>query len=149
MKYETYEGAVANDLSSFDFTSIGRKGRVKKRILFMSTNKSDLFNLAMGDVTDDGDKFDDKVVTDNGDRDKILATIAKAVSLYTERYPERSIYFRGNTEARTRLYRMAIATHIGELSERFVIYGELADWDLQPFAVGMPYRAFLIQRKIV
>jgi hypothetical protein len=146
MEYPTYEGTVVEDLSSFDFTSIGRKGRIKKRILFTSIDKADVYNLALGDVTD-SDLLNDKVVTDNGDRDKVLATVAKAVALYTERYPERWVYFRGGTDARTRLYRMAIATHIVQLSERFVIYGELADWDLKLFAPGMPARAFLIRKK--
>lgn len=66
-----------------------------------------MFNLAFGDIDTDGG-IDDYHVTDNGDRNKILATVANAVDEFTRRYPMRWVYFRGSTEERTRLYRMAV-----------------------------------------
>ncbi len=40
-----------------------------------------------------------EAVSDNGDRNKIPATIVSAIDKYTDRYPERMIYFTGSTEA--------------------------------------------------
>lgn len=52
-----------------------------------------MYNLAFGDIDIDGG-IDDYNVTDNGDRNKILATVANAVDEFTRRYPMRWVYFR-------------------------------------------------------
>lgn len=146
MKYQTYEGTIAKDYSSFDFISIGRKGQIRKRIIFTQTSDKELVSLALVDLRHD-DTFDDQVVTDNGDRDKILATVAKAVRIYTDKYPDKWIAFQGNTTARTRLYRVAISLHIVELSKEFEIYGLLNDNKPRIFSVGVPYMVFLVKKK--
>jgi hypothetical protein len=148
MKYQTYEGTIAKDCSSFDFISIGRKGRIRKRIMFNHTEKGEFASLTLVDLRNDG-TFDDTVVTDNGDRDKILATVAKAIRIYTDKYPDKWVVFRGNTDARTRLYRVAITLHFDELSKEFVICGAVLN-DNKPhlFSVGVPYVAFLVKKKL-
>jgi hypothetical protein len=148
MKYPTYETIVAERYGHFDFTSIGRKGKVKKRIIFRQTSDKELVLLALVDVRKDG-TFDDQVVTDNGDRDKILATVAKAILFYTDKFPDKWIAFEGSTDARTRLYRVAIALHIVELSKHFIVRGALLNHTkTHPFSVGVPYVAFFIKKKI-
>ena len=77
--------------------------------------------LAFGDV-DGNDDIDDHRVSDNGDRNKILATVVYVIDLYTIKYPGRWIFFKGSTKERTRLYRMAISINLEELSEKFEIY---------------------------
>ena len=79
----------------------------------------------------------------------MLATLANVIELYTAKFPERLIYFRGST-GRTRLYRMAVGLNLDELSEKFEIYGELNDGiEYLPFKKNMQITAFLIKRKIV
>jgi hypothetical protein len=92
MKYPTYEGTIAEDYSSFDFTSIGRKGQIRKRIMFTQTSNKKMVSLALVDLRHD-DTFDDQVITDNGDRNKILATVAKAIRVYTDKYPNKWVIF--------------------------------------------------------
>jgi hypothetical protein len=42
MNYESYNAvSTADDLSSFDFVSKGKKGEIRKRIIFMPTALSD------------------------------------------------------------------------------------------------------------
>lgn len=149
MKYNNYESVhIASDLSVFEFVSIGKYGRIPKRIVFMKTNMVGVYNLAFGNI-DANNQFDDDTVNDNGDRNKILATIAKAVETYTRRYPRRWIYFEGNTEKKTRLYRMAVGLNLEELSLNFEIYARLENEDeFTPFYKNMKINAFLIRRRI-
>jgi hypothetical protein len=104
-----------------------------------------VYNLAFGDVDDD-DEIDDYAVTDNGDRYKVLATVAVLVEAYTKRFPDHWILFRGSTEERTRLYRMAIGLHWGELSTQYEIWA-YKDEQLISFAKNLKVSAFLIKRK--
>ncbi|MFC3830224.1 MULTISPECIES: DUF6934 family protein [Niastella] len=87
-------------------------------------------------------------MSDNGDRNKILATVAKAVDDFTEKYPDRWVIFRGSTRERTRLYRMAVGINQDELSAKFEIYVYVED-QILPFAKNLEINAFLIKRKIL
>ena len=148
MNYESYSAAsIADDFSSFDFISKGKKGDIPKRIVFIPTESTDIYVLVFGNIIDD-DEIDDFSINDNGDRDKILATIATAVDIYTQRHPDRMIYFIGSTKERTRLYRMAISLNLEELTQTFEIYAEPeGQSNFIPFHKNMKISAFLIKRK--
>src|SRR5688572_27711918 len=108
MKYEMYSKYKFNyDFSVIDFISIGKNGAIPKRITFTTTGLANVYNLAFGDIDENGD-LDDCRISDNGDRNKILATVFHVVNVYTKKYPERWITFRGSTMERTRLYRIAV-----------------------------------------
>jgi len=146
MKYEVYKGVVASkDFNQFDFVSHGKKGPICKRVAFTMTEMDNVFNLAFGDVGDESE-FDDLSVSDNGDRNKVLATVVDIVTTYTDRYPGRWILFQGSTESRTRLYRMAIGLNLEELSVKFQIYTFIEE-KLVHFDKNMNVNAFLIKRK--
>jgi hypothetical protein len=150
MKYEYYPTVYTKeDLSIFDFVSIGKRGAITKRIIFARMEERGIYNLAFGNVRPD-DRFDDDLISDNGDRNKILATVVAAVDKYTQRYPRRWIYFRGNTAAKRRLYRMAVSIHLEELSGKFEILAELEEKEvLVPFQRNMAAVGFLIRRRII
>jgi hypothetical protein len=147
MKYEIYTNVkIADDFSIVEFTSEGKKGSIPKRIVFSATEWNRVYNLAFGDVDEHGE-IDDSNVSDNGDRNKVLATVAKVVTDYSARYPERLIIFRGSTHHRTRLYRIAISLNLEGLSSLFNIYS-YAGQEIVPFAKDIEADAFLIKRKI-
>lgn len=146
MKYEAYESiAVSADFNQFDFVSMGKKGLIHKRVAFTITEMDNIYNLAFGDVAEDGE-INDLSVSDNGDRNKVLVTVVNIVTSYTIRYPDRWILFQGSTDSRTRLYRMAIGLHLEELSEKFEIF-TFADEQLVAFCKNMTTNAFVIRRK--
>jgi len=146
MKYVVYDGIiVSKDFSRWDFTSIGEKGPILKQVSFTSTGIGEIYNLAFGDLGVDGE-IDDLTVSDNGDRNKVLATVVKIVTDYTAQFPDRRIAFKGSTGSRTRLYRMAIGLNLEELSVRFNIFG-LAGEKWLPFAKNLNVSAFLITIK--
>lgn len=149
MNYEIYTDLnIADDLRVFEFMSIGKHGSIPKRVAFIPTDLPGVYNLAFGDIKQDGE-LDDQSITDNGDRNKILATIAKVIDIYTEKYPDRWVYFSGSTNERTRLYRMAVSLNLDELLTRFDIYAEIEGLrEFVPFQKNMPVSAFLVKRKI-
>jgi hypothetical protein len=87
MKYEVYtEIEVTDDFDIFDFISTGRNGDILKRVAFTKTEMDGVYNLVLGDVHE-GNEIDDYAITDNGDRNKVLATVASIVEAYTRRFP--------------------------------------------------------------
>lgn len=147
MKYEKYEVFVTNDEhTSFDFASVGPKGKIAKRVMFLPTENPEVISLAFGDLRTDG-RIDDRAVTDNGDRNKVLATVAAIVSVYYEEHPQYWIAFQGSTVARTRLYQMAISLNRKELFKTFHIHGVVAPGTIVPFTAEGRFDAFLIKRK--
>jgi hypothetical protein len=149
MKYQYYTAAyVADDLSIFEFISSGKHGHIRKRILFQPTDFKGVYNLAFGDLSPDGE-IDDQTVSNNGDRDKILATIVRSVDLYTNRYPRRWIYLMGNTNGKARLYRMAVTLHFKELSEKFEVYCRVeGETEFLRFQKDLPVTGFLVKRRL-
>lgn len=150
MKYEIYtEFRVESDFSTFEFVSEGHYGNIKKRVQFSSTTWQNVYNLSFGDINENGE-IDDLKISNNGDRNKILATILKVVKLYTNKFSDRWVYFRGSTEQRTRLYRMVVSIHLEELNEDFEILADLnGDWQFVRYQKGLNIKAFLIKRKFI
>jgi hypothetical protein len=147
VKDEVYDLRSPDDLSSFDFVSVGKNGRILKRISFKSTETENAYNLSFGDVTETN-RINDSSISNNGDRNKILATVASAVDQFTKRYPWRTVYFVGRTDARNRLYRMAINLRWKELSAKYLIYADADSEDgWVPFQKNMKINAISIVRK--
>jgi hypothetical protein len=146
MKYEMYSQLVFDQyFNVIDFISTGKKGAIAKRIIFTTTALENVYNLAFGDIDENGE-VDDCRISDNGDRNKILATVFHVVNVYTKKYPERWIIFSGSTKERTRLYRIAVGLNLDELSQIFDIYAFVQE-ELKLFAKNMETNAFVIKRK--
>ncbi len=148
MNYEYYrELSVSNDFEVYDFVSSGFRGEIVKRVRFDCVDEHHTYNLAFGDLIDDGE-IDDYSISDNKDMTKILATLATIVRIFLDKYPERHVVFRGSTKERTRLYRMAIGNNLDELQYSFVIYGLGYDEGAQIFTRNKEYFAFLVRKKL-
>jgi hypothetical protein len=150
MKYEKYEDlVVSSDFLEYSFVSTGPKGDIRKIVQFEYLDDTDSYNLAFGDLNANG-VLDDLTVSDNKDRDKILATVAHAVTLFCKKHPDDWVYFTGSTPQRIRLYRTAIALNIEELTVDFEILGVLRGMQCfvsMPFQKGINYLGFLIRKK--
>lgn len=159
MNYPRYDILTSTQLEIFEFVSDGKKGKIEKIIQFEKIDFRDeiIYNLAFGDK-----KYkvvngittlyvDDSITSENGDRDKILATVAAAVYEFTAAYCDRLVIFTGSDDRRTRLYRMALSKNYDELSKDFDIFGLEKDDDLlvrKSFNSGITFFAYLIKRKI-
>ncbi|KIQ22243.1 MULTISPECIES: DUF6934 family protein [Flavobacterium] len=152
LKYELYRNT---ETTIFEFKSIGPNGEITKVIIFNATQSKEIYNLAFGDlIYDEVHKryiLDDSIITNNGDRNKILATVASSVYIFTEKYPKKMVFFKGSTLARTRLYRRALSINLEELSETFIIFGsiknEFGNVNSVPFKSNGDFFGFIIKRK--
>lgn len=118
----------------------------RKLIEFQETTNPDVFNLAFGDFNPETQEIDDLSVSDNGDTEKVLATVIKAVYTFFYKYPDVFVYATGSTKARTRLYRMGITRFYDDMNKDFYLYGQIGD-DFVEFKAGTEYDGFLTQRK--
>jgi len=66
------------------------------------------YNLCFGDWNEKTQSIDDSSVTNNGDIEKVLATVASIVLNFTIFFPEAVVHAEGRSLARTRRYQMAI-----------------------------------------
>lgn len=147
MQHEVYKNFYTDNTSSiFEFLSVGKKGIILKRIVFEPTEYNNVYNLVFGDIDIDGE-INDKSTSNNGDRNKILATLMHAIDTYLNLYPERIITFTGSTLERTRLYRIAISLNIEYLATKFIIYCQ-NDNGIFPFEKGKEINSFLIKKKV-
>ena len=133
-------------LAVFEFASEGIKGSIEKLIKFSETTLNGFYNLAFGDKDFETGEINDKVVSNNGDSDKVLATVVSAVYSFTDKEVDAWVYATGSTQARTRLYRIGITKYFDEVKQDFDIYG-LKDGEWEYFEYGVEYTAFVVRRK--
>jgi len=142
-KYQTKSG---EQNQVFEFVSIGPKGRIPKLVQYLPTNYKNLYNLGFGDKLLSGD-FDDKVISNNGDSEKVLATVVSTIYNFTDKNPEALVHIKSSTESRTRLYRIGITKYLDEVRKHFDIFGKTENgWE--DFEPNTNYSAFLVKRKI-
>lgn len=147
MLHDRYEYRTERLSLFYEFISEGPKGQIKKIVEYTPTTLPNVYNLAFGDYNETLGGINDKIITNNGDSQKVLATVASTVYAFTGKYPEAWVYATGSTAVRTRLYRMGLTNNLNEISKDFYIYGLKGD-DWEEFIVGEDYEAFVITRKI-
>ncbi len=146
MKLPRYELVAEKSLKVYEFTSEGLKGQIPKLIKFSETALKDFYNLAFGDKNPDTGDIDDKVISNNGDSEQVLATVVAAVYSFTDTNPDVWVYATGSTKSRTRLYRMGISKYIDEVQKDFYVFGQLeGEWE--EFQAAIDYTAFVVRRK--
>ena len=146
MNIEKYALKLESSRTIFEFESRGLKGRIAKIIQFEETNEPGVYNLAFGDKDPETGMIDDLSVSNNGDSEKVLATVISALYLFFDLYPDAFVYATGSTYARTRLYRMGITRYFEQVRKDFYLYGE-SEGDFGEFEIGKDYRGFLVERK--
>ena len=117
MGNERYGVKISNATMTFDFISEGPRGSIKKRVEYKQMGENQVYNLAFGDVIEETNVLDDKVISDNKDSKKVLTTVASTVYTFIGKYPNAVVYAEGSNVARTRLYRIGISNNFEELTE--------------------------------
>ena len=144
MTHPFYEFTTSSESLRFDFISEGSR-TIRKAVIYQKLPRPAAFNLVLVDV-DEYNQLDDFSVSDNGDRDKVLATVIQTLFSFFEKHPHASVSFTGSTPARTRLYQAAIARELDRAHERLDIYG-LVDDQPEPFERNKAYAGFVIFQK--
>jgi len=146
MQLPKYPLASSDKLMTFEFISEGHNGLIHKLIQYQPTNLKDVYNLAFGDKDHTTGNIDDTVISNNGDSEKVLATVVATIYAFTDKYPNAWIYATGSTKSRTRLYRIGISRFISEVNEDFEVFGEWnSNWET--FRKNVEYEGFLVRKK--
>lgn len=146
MKIEKYSLKSESNFTVFEFISEGPNGLIRKLIQFQKTNQPNLYNLAFGDKNLETGELDDIVISNNGDNEKVLATVVDSLYAFFDKYPYASVYVTGSTSARTRLYRMGINRFYEEMVQDFILYGQVGNIFYE-FEKDKDYTGFLTERK--
>lgn len=147
MKLDRYELKADEPLTTYEFLSEGPKGKIQKIIQFSLVNQIDqIYNLAFGGKNYLTGEIDDRIVTDNGDSEKVLATVVAAVYAFCDYFPDSWIYATGSIAARTRLYKMGINKYFDIVEIDFEMSGQIQN-EWEPYIKGKDYQAFVIKRK--
>jgi hypothetical protein len=125
IKLPKYQLKSGQELSSYEFVSEGPQGLITERIQFTLINEEQVYNLAFGDKDPISGEIDDLVISNNGDSEKVLATVIAAVYAFCDKHPDIWIFAAGSTNSRTRLYRIGISKYLEEINDDFDLYGEI------------------------
>ena len=116
-------------------------------VRYTEINVRNIYNLGFGDKDPQSGYIDDLSITNNNDSQKVLATVARTLYVFTEQYPDAIVFAMGSTVARTRLYRMGITNNLAAIEEDFDIFGLTMDEEWEPFRKNVTYHGFSVRRK--
>ena len=138
---------IHNFENYYEFYSEGPNGKIKKVVEYFQFKdmQAEVFNLSFGDWDSATHCINDLATTNNGDRDKVLATVAATVIQFMEIHPNAILIATGSTSSRNRLYQMAISKFLYEIKKLFHIEG-FADDDWHPFRENTNYDGFLLKK---
>jgi hypothetical protein len=146
MFLERYEVKTSPDYTVFEFQSIGNKGTILKRIVYTKMdNFGIVYNLGFGDFNFDTNQIDDQIITDNGDKEKVLATVAATIYDFTFFNPDCLVYIEGSNNIRTRLYQIGITKYFNDIQNDFSVWGKFEKTWI-PFEKNQNFSSFLIKR---
>jgi hypothetical protein len=150
MELPKYDYKTNDTFASFEFFSEGPNGKIKKLVNYQKIDEwpdgTPVINLGFGDWDEAQHKVSDMSMSNNADRNKILATVASTVIDFTEKHGKLPIFAKGTTPARTRLYQMGINANLSPVRAIFEVYGLTVNgWE--SFQKSKNYEAFLVIRK--
>lgn len=148
MRYEKYIFQKIKEAHDYQFFSFGPKGKIKKKVCIKCTNWQTvpIFVLGFGDWNSKKRIIDDRIVTNNMDRQKVLSTVAAVILDFLNERPGSYLYAKGSTPGRTRLYQMGINLVFEEIKDKLTVYGEIkGHW--KKFSKGINYDSFLLKSK--
>lgn len=148
MLKDCYPYEANAELTSFYFTSFVNGRKIDKVVNYtrLISIGEDIYNLALGDYDEYTCKLEVFSVSNNGDRDKILNTVALTVLDFFEAHPDSVVIARGSTTYRTRLYQMGINKNLDIIKTRLDVFGFInKEWEI--FQPNINYEAFYVTKR--
>lgn len=147
MNIDKYPVVIGATSMVYEFVSKGNKGDISKLVIYSQTHLHGFYNLGFGDKDEITGDIDDTVITNNGDSEKVLATVAATLYTFTDKFPDAMIFATGSTTGRTRLYRIGISNNLDAIKTDFEIFGLTQDKNWVQFEKRKDFEAFLVKRK--
>lgn len=145
MNQPTYKIQVSEE-NTYSFISVGRRGLILKVVRFDEI-EPDIFNLGFGDFDFEKQTLSDSIVSDNGDMEKILATVVSILNDFLQNNPKFSVFIVGSTLSRTRLYQIAINRYYEDFKVYFEIFG-YKNSEFEIFQKNVNYESFLVRKML-
>jgi hypothetical protein len=146
MDKPVYDLKSSADGHFYFFESNGEKA-VNKAIVFMPiSNSSKMVELVFGDIKNDN-SIDFYSASENNDLIDIISTVIESLKIYLTKFPDMTVYFRGSTPSRTRLYRAAIAKNLDTNELIYDIFGILENQQAETFNKNHTYIGYIIRKK--
>lgn len=145
MKVKAYTLEMGESGMVFEFVSEGPRGPIPKIVIFSKIDDRGIYNLGFGDWNPTKQEMDDQVRSNNGDTERVLATVVHTVVLFTAQFPDAVVFAKGSTNGRTRMYQMGLSKYLDSIGEEFDLYG-LVDGNWEIFQKNRTYEAFLAAR---
>lgn len=120
MDQPIYDVKVLEDGCRFDFLSVGYTA-THKAILYKETEIPFLYSLTLTEVQHNG-RLVTTINNSNRDVKATMATVFKTIETFTAANPRAVIGFTGNTDAKTRLYRIEISRDLDKFLKKFLIW---------------------------
>ena len=143
MNKHTYPVEIEDD-NIFSFLSIGKNGIILKMVEIAEIQEG-VYNLGFGDYNFATESVDDKANSNNGDIEKVLATIFGIMIDFLNKNPSKTIFFAGSTPFRTQLYQRIVNTYFDEFSSILEIQGN-RNGKYEPFQKNREYESFLVKK---
>lgn len=143
MKKEGYEYFNENDIL-YTFLSKGKKDIPK--VVYFQKIESDTFNLVLSDIDLENQSISDKIISNNGDISKVLATVFHITLDFIHSYPNCYVIITGNTTTKKLLYKRLINNYFSEV-RNFVQIKVLLNKVLVDYEIGIDCDLFYICKK--
>src|SRR5690242_13227911 len=141
----SYSFYSTNSHFDFEFLSIGPNGIIRK-VAHFRHRTDNIYNFGFGDLDETTGAISDTIISNNGNRDAVLVTIANIIYEFTSLFPDAVIYIIGSSAPRTRLYQQGINKFWEQIDSCFEIVGyKNGKW--LPFEKDKNYEAFMGVRK--
>ncbi len=140
---DSYQILPSVDYRAFKFYSIGVKGKIEKVVVFQSLG-GNRFNLAFGDMETNG--LNDRIISNNLDFVKVMATVAKCVYVFLAYFPDAIIEIKGVDQKRQNFYNTIFKRKWEEIAPYFDVKG-IVSGILQPYNKELYFDKFVIQQK--
>ncbi|MEN9298921.1 MAG: hypothetical protein RLZZ429_1234 [Bacteroidota bacterium] len=148
MVYERYDYEANRNRTRFSFISSSHYRNIHKLVLFRKIGniQENYFSLEFGDWDPITNKLNVISISNNGDRDKVLNTVACTVLDFMHCYPNSIVFAKGSTLSRTRLYQIGINKNISVIQAYLNIYGFIDNqWEV--FSSKRNYQAFYVLKR--
>jgi hypothetical protein len=151
MQLERYEYRARENFISYVFDSVGPRGTIRKVVNYQpivdwQVNGRTVMNLFFGDWNEEEQRIDGSMVSNNDDRDKVLATVASTILEFIQKRGRYPIHAKGASPVKTRLYQMGINANRAEIESLFLIFGYYKE-EWIPFEPGRNFEAFLVIKR--
>lgn len=142
---DKYQYKTNSSFLDYEFESTGPKGTIKKVARFIEIGEN-VYNLGFGDLIESTGEINDSIVSNNGDAEKVLMTLANIIYDFTTIYEGATVFIQGTTLSRSRRYQMGINKYWPQISLIFEVLG-LINNKWEQIRIGENYNAFIGRRK--